>query len=90
MQFYIIVLLLVKFVFADESIPYYEYDAEKNGWHAVPSSHPSMVLQRPLYYNIPEKYQDFVNQTLTRKPSGICQKEVPYVHLKFIHSQNFP
>lgn len=73
----ILILLLAKFVFAEESIPYYEYDAEKNGWHAVPSTHPNVVVQRPLYYNVPEKYQDFLNQTLTRKPSGICQKEVP-------------
>lgn len=90
MQLCITILLLAKFVFADESIPYYEYDAEKNGWHAVPSWHPDMVLQRPLYHNIPEKYQEFVNQTLIRKPSGVCQKEVAYVLLEFIdlHKKN--
>lgn len=77
MQLYLLILILVQLVLADESIPYYEYDAEKNGWHAVPSSHPNVVLQRPLYYNVPEKYQDFVNQTLLRKPNGVCQKEVP-------------
>ena len=84
MQSCIIILFLAKFVYGEESIPYYEYDAEKNGWHAVPSWHPNMVLQQPLYYNVPEKYQEFYNSTLIRKPSGICQKEVPYVCVGYI------
>lgn len=30
-----------------------------------------------FYPGVPEQYQDFVNFTLSKRPLGICQKEVP-------------
>lgn len=80
MQAYLLVLVLAHFAIAADdlnAVPYYEYDAVLNGWHAVPSTHPIMVNLRQQYHDVPAKYQDFMNQTLQRKPSGVCQKEVP-------------
>lgn len=80
MHWCLFVLVLVPFALGNNdlnSIPYYEYDAIQNGWHAVPASHPVMVNLRMRYPNIPQKYQNFANHTLQRQPSGVCQKEVP-------------
>lgn len=40
---------------------------------------PSTIPLAPhlQYYGVPPQYQEFVNETLSRAPSGICQKEVP-------------
>lgn len=80
MQWFLVLFTIVHFAIANNqfnSIPYYEYDPIQNGWHAVPASHPVMVNLHLRYPSIPEKYQNFANQTLKRKPSGVCQKEVP-------------
>lgn len=58
--------------------PYYEYDTNRNGWYIGSPSHPiSVSLNRPQNNDVPSIYRGFVNRTLARQSSGVCQKEVP-------------
>lgn len=58
--------------------PHYEYDENRNGWY-IPNQPDHVVVNtiRLQYPNVPAIYQNFVNQTLSRQPAGVCRKEVP-------------
>lgn len=55
------------------------YPLPNLGWYPDTSIQiqPTNSTQRLQYFGVAPQYQKFVNETLSRVPSGICQKEVP-------------
>lgn len=47
------------------------------GWYPDANFGHQPSGQRLQYFGVPPQYQRFVNETLSRVPSGFCQKEVP-------------
>lgn len=56
----------------------FEYDTNRNGWFIGSPANPITLNNGPPKTNtVPEIYRDFVNRTLAKQPTGVCQKEVP-------------
>lgn len=57
---------------------YFEYDANRNGWYIGRPTNPiTLSIDPQKIPSVPEIYRDFVNRTLSKQPTGVCQKEVP-------------
>lgn len=82
-QLGVIILLYSQLTIADMRVdpllgPHYEYDSDRAGWYIPDPAHTIQVNpMRSRYPDIPQIYHDFVNRTLSRQPTGVCQKEVP-------------
>lgn len=78
MKLCVFVVLLAQFCFGDDPGNIHEYDTTRNGWYIGSSNQPIMVnLRQQTYTVVPQRYYNFVNQTLRQQPSGICYREIP-------------
>lgn len=81
MKLIVLVLFLVHFCLCQNVEPngnIHEYDTTRNGWYIGSPDQPIMVpIRQHRYFGVPDRYHNFVNQTLSKQPSGVCHREIP-------------